>query len=853
KSFSEEITNPSATANAWDWVIEFLADLEHVDATFLDDLLSNVPHGYNSLSNNAKDKVVLKRLEKMIATPTTPRAALTYAARRRMLIAAPISFAINPSEPARDFYDRLMSKRGLDTSNFQDNVKVCIRQFILQKRAGLPKCALPKAEVLVECRQVSAKRPNVTGTNSAKVKKVRFADEGPTVYPVGSAINSSNHCTRVNEITPRVSEKLIENIQEAPSEDIIVSGKRKRNEFSKDQLIDLDDAETMLVERNLDHPGLFTLEVPSGGSLSPKQDEGTDLIKEHVVCKRMKKSINDGQTEQCGSGITCNNNSIPQEVLFDGLHGKISVDESINGSGNQTNPETSTGNGEIFNKAHLSCADEVLEIATSNEQNSPMTLVQDSPETDSTKVHQCIRCQKDDQLLICNTCSLVIHENCLGCPASFDGTRKFICPVCLRFQARIALEEVKKKFELAKKKFALASDYLVKFINKELVHEKIVPSETLGGLNDSNMVVNGKFHDGIDANGKQKGIVKNQAIVAQVHQQQAEIGIVHDKTPQAVPCASPISGRDIASIPEGIQPKQVNNRVDGRVVKTQSSLELSSKQGHGNLNEREKITNIHVETSDASNLQQSVNAPKSASSSLSVIANIQYETVSSGEKHANVGKKNADLRELPVNAPNGPSPVLGPETVLSNQVVCLAPNVCAEAVVTDQGLADVGAVNAVEKQQAGTSPRRPSPPLEKNMENKAENENGDGCFEFKRRHSPRKSSQQSVILPHRPMSPSNENVEEVSGNGKGDESESKKPAKRNSKRTCARRKKTVWTPEEEEILKKGVHLYKNGDGRNTPWQQILEYGHDVFQKCRLPTDLKDKWRTMLKSTGSNVV
>ncbi|PIA63892.1 hypothetical protein AQUCO_00201302v1 [Aquilegia coerulea] len=716
------------TALAWDWVIGFLADLEHIDANFLDDLLSNVPHGYSSLSNNVKDKVALKHLEKIVALPR--HIPPTHAERRRILIAPSIYFAINPSEPARDFYERLMSKRGLDASNLQDNMKVGIHQFILQKRAGLPKCTLPKqAEVLVECHHASGKRPNVSAKKSAKVKKVHFADHDPTVYPVASAISSPNHCTMVDEITPRVSETLIENIQEAPSEDIIVSGKRRRSEFTKGQLIDLDGAETMHVDQSSDCLGPFTVEGHSGGILSSIQNEATNTAKDHVVSKKMKKSMNDGQMEHCGSGITCNDNNMPQEVIFDGCRGKSSVDETRNGSGNQTDLETSTD----LNKAHLSYANEVLEIAMMNGQSSPMTLEQESPETDLTKENNCVRCQKGDQLLICDTCSLIIHDNCLGAAASFNSAGNFICPVCLHSQAKTELEEVKKKYALAKKKFVSARDCLLKFINKEYAHEKIVPSETVGELNGSHVVGNGKFHDGIDANGKRKEIVKNQAIVSRLCQQEAEMGIGHAKTPHGVPFASPISDSDIASITDCIQQKQVNNRVDGEVVKT--PLEISSVQCHGNFNEREKRTNIRVGTSDASNLQQpSVNAPKSAAPYLSV------------EKHADVGKKNVDLQELPVNAPNGPSTILGAET------------------------------------KTGSSPQRPSYPSEENVENKAENEKGERCFEMKKRHSPmrRKSSRQTVNLPHRPSSPSNENVDEVPENGNGDESDSgsKSPARR---------------------------------------------------------------------------
>ncbi|KMZ69950.1 hypothetical protein ZOSMA_202G00370 [Zostera marina] len=59
----------------------------------------------------------------------------------------------------------------------------------------------------------------------------------------------------------------------------------------------------------------------------------------------------------------------------------------------------------------------------------------------------------------------------------------------------------------------------------------------------------------------------------------------------------------------------------------------------------------------------------------------------------------------------------------------------------------------------------------------------------------------------------------------------------------SRRKRLVWTLEEEEILKVAVRKLSNGKIRY-PWLEILNYGRDVFHKSRKPTDLKDKWRNM---------
>ncbi|CAN8232447.1 unnamed protein product [Cochlearia groenlandica] len=70
----------------------------------------------------------------------------------------------------------------------------------------------------------------------------------------------------------------------------------------------------------------------------------------------------------------------------------------------------------------------------------------------------------------------------------------------------------------------------------------------------------------------------------------------------------------------------------------------------------------------------------------------------------------------------------------------------------------------------------------------------------------------------------------------------------NDLRQCSsssrKRKRLFWTQAEEEMLKVGVEKFPGK--RNIPWRKILEYGKDVFNEERLPSDLKDKWRTMNK-------
>ncbi|KAK9071812.1 hypothetical protein SSX86_008241 [Deinandra increscens subsp. villosa] len=61
-----------------------------------------------------------------------------------------------------------------------------------------------------------------------------------------------------------------------------------------------------------------------------------------------------------------------------------------------------------------------------------------------------------------------------------------------------------------------------------------------------------------------------------------------------------------------------------------------------------------------------------------------------------------------------------------------------------------------------------------------------------------------------------------------------------------RRTKLRWTKSEEETLKEGVERYSNGNDKKISWKEILDFGHNVFDKGRTTIDLKDKWRNMCK-------
>ncbi|KAG4947376.1 hypothetical protein JHK87_043383 [Glycine soja] len=66
----------------------------------------------------------------------------------------------------------------------------------------------------------------------------------------------------------------------------------------------------------------------------------------------------------------------------------------------------------------------------------------------------------------------------------------------------------------------------------------------------------------------------------------------------------------------------------------------------------------------------------------------------------------------------------------------------------------------------------------------------------------------------------------------------------------AKRRRLLWTAEEEKVLKEGVSKFST-ENQNIPWRKILEFGCRVFDKTRTPVDLKDKWKNIISKKGNN--
>lgn len=164
----------------------------------------------------------------------------------------------------------------------------------------------------------------------------------------------------------------------------------------------------------------------------------------------------------------------------DGLCGTNISDEVKNGMDPFVVPDTSSDSDGYH--------DEEFHIARKKQHFISQCIfnLESSKTAGLTGMDLCIKCKKDGQLLACNSssCSLMVHEHCLGSSGSFDDQGKFVCPFCAYSHAIGEYFEAKKKASLGRK--ALAA-----FIGLQYKQEKRKLFKKLHRKEKSQIIKNG--------------------------------------------------------------------------------------------------------------------------------------------------------------------------------------------------------------------------------------------------------------------------------------------------------------------------------------------------------------------------
>lgn len=208
------------------------------------------------------------------------------------------------------------------------------------------------------------------------------------------------------------------------------------------------------------------------------KDDGEHLVehnKSSGPSDEIQKKTSIDETEDDGNHCfqpKASNYIIPAEV-----HHTIIADEAIDDTQHCCEEERLSDRSEYHDE------EDGIALEKQNFMSSQFTFNHDSLSVAGwTEQNLCMKCNKDGQLLVCSSsgCPLVVHEYCLGCPASYDNLGNFYCPFCAYSRAISAYLESKKKASLAKKELAL-------FINAGTKHEPGKPKKKHGKRKDDKL------------------------------------------------------------------------------------------------------------------------------------------------------------------------------------------------------------------------------------------------------------------------------------------------------------------------------------------------------------------------------
>lgn len=507
-----------ASSIAWGWVMETLADLKQVETPLIDDLLSKVPCGSDSLSSAARERLALRRLEGLLASTSIANS------RERSPVSDNIDIDI--SESAQDVYNRLVSiqmEASSSRASISDSLKLGVH-FALQKRACLPKCVIQKLddvltdgghpcmsvlkgtseEVVQKLDQIRnciiAQTPELNSTrsvpgnpnkrlqedisgrpSSSAPKRVRFADERLTTDYTDNVVNDTAHTTEVGEVhetneitTSPVSENQTRDLRDGHAKDGVASHRRTRSVVTKEQ-----DA---LCSKN-SQPDL---EAPPGNVKNSGHKTQVQELHDDVICvdnnigkapQAHQEALQDGhwgdnsQTEleaERGNAEYSRKRTQVQNLLEDVT--RLGHDD---GDEERVSKRLKVG-ADLTNVSSRGIAEHVSNISLDSSKNmmgARLPMNQGSVGADWAEEKTCVKCNRGDHLLICSgcTCFISVHESCLGTPACFDSAGNFYCPYCSYSRASIECLELAKRLTEANQNVDLAKSRLAQFMQNETI------------------------------------------------------------------------------------------------------------------------------------------------------------------------------------------------------------------------------------------------------------------------------------------------------------------------------------------------------------------------------------------------
>ncbi|KAK2653242.1 hypothetical protein Ddye_013098 [Dipteronia dyeriana] len=509
----------------WLWIIEYLAGFKEIDTSILQELVEMAPESPDDLAKSTREMVALRCLEDMFDSGDGLNKDAVSDVENKTVIDLSQSCEdvlqhILQMIPEADLKMAGPELSKWDVHPFIMHKRATMRKCALQQL---------KDTILEGTHPLAGSLKKSSGLICANECGRSHADDAyhnaPTLRFDGFGTNPQSMAANGNLIPPTCENGnglSGDNLQN----DNLLPSKRDRNDLTSedtaghpDEIQEESDhhANAKKLKRDAvrDGQSVKQISVPPHGNESLEdfsarvvgvtEGEGCDFVNQsrdeimeesqcpedgHDECvdsgmPGQNGDVNDGELQNSQKVVGHVADKMPQDTFVDESVDKVIADETnVTELRKSTGaPSTATQRKDSVNESkgemeHLreeevsSDNDEYhnetidVDMKKSHFLSSQCSLGNDTLATAGwTEQNLCVKCNKDGQLLYCNTssCPLAVHENCLGFPANFDENGNFYCPFCACSLANSEYLEAKKKASLARKK-------LTAFVHMGLEH-----------------------------------------------------------------------------------------------------------------------------------------------------------------------------------------------------------------------------------------------------------------------------------------------------------------------------------------------------------------------------------------------
>ncbi|XP_049402291.1 uncharacterized protein LOC125866050 isoform X1 [Solanum stenotomum] len=412
---------------------------------------------------------------------------------------------------------------------------------------------------------------------------------------------------------------------------------------------------------------------------------------------------------------------------------------------------------------------------------------------DCTELNLCVKCNEGENLLVCSsdTCSLVVHESCLGSVPNFDYKGSFYCPFC-------AYSRAISEYLEGKKKASLARNDLAAFIR-------------LGAGQQS-----------------KKSLPRSQGMKKHQSQEDTIVQL----------CRNAKGKNSLKEVTEAGSAPADRSSVGAQVIQTSAPQpEPSQPRNENERNSLNEVTEAGSAPADRSSVRAQVMQTGAPQPETSLLRNESGRNSLNEVREA--GSAPADKSSVGAQVVQTGSPQ--PEASLPKQ--CLVAG-------QQPDKSPLGCHRSRQNQSREEEELCHDENRNKNSLEKAEPAGSHPVTRNSMRAEVTQIHPPQPHVPHEHVCQESSSIE-VSSEEEQDEIGSGYHVQfRNQENNSCpwipqlRRKKLPWTKMEEETLKEGLLRFSHFHDR---WKRILEFGGDVFQKGRTSGDLKDKWRNISKA------